>query len=629
MARILLVEDDNNLRDIYGERLMAEGYEIISASDGEEALQLASQQKPDLIISDVMMPKISGFDMLDILRQTPDTKNIKIIMMTALSQAEDKSRADKLGADKYLVKSQVTLEDVARVVHDILGDTPPDEADETDQNASFASNLSQPSDTIESSVPIIDSPNTSQTVPSQNSTTDTLGPVNGTPPAPLAVPEPIINSPVASLSTNDPSQTSNGLGSLVGITPQVNTSPLQPVQSTVINDTSASPVPSPSADPSQLSAPSVSTPPITISNPIISDNTTPPLLSTDINPANAPGSATPLGTASNQPIVQASTTAPLPSVPDNNSSSSTTKDETITNPITGEASSPVSYNQAQVNSDATSTEQEISEVAKQIENFMASNNPVASHTEPLKEPSEQDLIHAQNSNEDPKVVTASVAPNAINTASLNPSERVAPPIEVAPNIPPIIKPQLDTANPEPVSNRKRIIQPINDTALPDIHKLYEQQMAKEAEAVSGPAFTQAPAVAPIATNTISKQPADDLNNSPSFKEEQVFNPIITNTDPPAEVEPPELEQVDITSIAGANEPTEDTNFSIPAQLQTSPVAPTYQESTQSLTSEPPSNPPANPVVSNNSINSPTAPLPSSPATNPNESNPNDPSNFAL
>jgi DNA-binding response OmpR family regulator len=142
MAKILLVEDDNNLRDIYGERLMAEGYEIISASDGEEALQLASQQKPDLIISDVMMPKISGFDMLDILRQTPDTKDIKIIMMTALSQAEDKSRADKLGADKYLVKSQVTLEDVARVVHDILGDAPEEETDETDQNASFASSTS-------------------------------------------------------------------------------------------------------------------------------------------------------------------------------------------------------------------------------------------------------------------------------------------------------------------------------------------------------------------------------------------------------------------------------------------------------------------------------------------------------
>lgn len=116
----MLVEDDNNLREIYEARLLAEGYEIVSAKDGEEALALAVKEKPDLIISDVMMPKISGFDMLDILRSTAETKNTKVIMMTALSQAEDKSRADKLGADRYLVKSQVTLEDVAKVTREVL-----------------------------------------------------------------------------------------------------------------------------------------------------------------------------------------------------------------------------------------------------------------------------------------------------------------------------------------------------------------------------------------------------------------------------------------------------------------------------------------------------------------------------
>lgn len=126
MTKIMLVEDDNNLREIYEARLLAEGYEIVSAKDGEEALAMAVKEKPDLIISDVMMPKISGFDMLDILRSTPETKNTKVIMMTALSQAEDKARADKLGADKYLVKSQVTLEDVARVAAEVIsGETTP------------------------------------------------------------------------------------------------------------------------------------------------------------------------------------------------------------------------------------------------------------------------------------------------------------------------------------------------------------------------------------------------------------------------------------------------------------------------------------------------------------------------
>ncbi len=123
MAKILLVEDDNNLREIYEARLMAEGYDIVSARDGEEALSVAIKEKPDLIISDVMMPKISGFDMLDILRTTEETKNVKVIMMTALSQAEDKARAEKLGADRYLVKSQVTLEDVAKVAKEVLDGT--------------------------------------------------------------------------------------------------------------------------------------------------------------------------------------------------------------------------------------------------------------------------------------------------------------------------------------------------------------------------------------------------------------------------------------------------------------------------------------------------------------------------
>lgn len=132
--KILLVEDDNNLREIYGARLQAEGYDVVSAPDGENALAVAVKEKPDLIISDVMMPKVSGFDMLDILRNAPETKDTKIIMMTALSQAEDKARAEKLGADMYLVKSQVTLEDVTKAVHSIL-DAPSDSDQEADSAA--------------------------------------------------------------------------------------------------------------------------------------------------------------------------------------------------------------------------------------------------------------------------------------------------------------------------------------------------------------------------------------------------------------------------------------------------------------------------------------------------------------
>lgn len=118
----MLVEDDKSLREIYGVRLLAEGYDIVSAGDGEEALAMAIKERPKLIITDVMMPKISGFDMLDILRSTTETKDIKVIMMTALSSDDQRSRGEQMGADRYLVKSQVGIEDVVRVVHEVLGD---------------------------------------------------------------------------------------------------------------------------------------------------------------------------------------------------------------------------------------------------------------------------------------------------------------------------------------------------------------------------------------------------------------------------------------------------------------------------------------------------------------------------
>lgn len=124
MTKILLVEDDKSLREIYGVRLLAEGYDIVSAGDGEEALAMAIKEKPSLIVSDVMMPKISGFDMLDILRSTTETKGIKVIMMTALSSDDQRQRSEQLGADRYLVKSQVGIEDVVRTIHEVLGDIP-------------------------------------------------------------------------------------------------------------------------------------------------------------------------------------------------------------------------------------------------------------------------------------------------------------------------------------------------------------------------------------------------------------------------------------------------------------------------------------------------------------------------
>jgi len=120
--KILLVEDDEALRTVYKSRLEMEGFETAAAENGEAALSLVKSFKPDLAILDAMMPKISGFDVLDIFRNTAETKDIKVIMLTALSQPKDKERAKSLGADDYLVKSQVVIGDVVDRVKALLGE---------------------------------------------------------------------------------------------------------------------------------------------------------------------------------------------------------------------------------------------------------------------------------------------------------------------------------------------------------------------------------------------------------------------------------------------------------------------------------------------------------------------------
>jgi DNA-binding response OmpR family regulator len=123
--KILLVEDDVALAAVYKSRLELEGFDIREVNNGEEALTAAIEFKPDLILLDAMMPKISGFDVLDILRNTPDTTNIRVIMLTALSQPKDKERAESLGVDDYLVKSQVVIGDVVERIRHHLGLTAP------------------------------------------------------------------------------------------------------------------------------------------------------------------------------------------------------------------------------------------------------------------------------------------------------------------------------------------------------------------------------------------------------------------------------------------------------------------------------------------------------------------------
>lgn len=110
--KILLVEDDEGLAQVYIARLEVENFEVRRVPNGEDALATAIEFKPDLILLDIMMPKVNGFDVLDILRNTPETTNVKIVMLTALSQESDRKKAEEMGVDDYLVKSQVVISDV-------------------------------------------------------------------------------------------------------------------------------------------------------------------------------------------------------------------------------------------------------------------------------------------------------------------------------------------------------------------------------------------------------------------------------------------------------------------------------------------------------------------------------------
>ena len=201
MTKVLLVEDDKSLREIYGIRLVAEGYDIISAGDGEEALALAVQERPSLIISDVMMPKISGFDMLDILRQTQETKDIKVIMMTALSNDDQRQRGESLGADRYLVKSQVGIEDVINVVHEVLGDRSGQSAPSSPVQQPVVNNSQQPIDiTTPSPQP---APAPTPVAPAMPPQPATMSPVAAIAPAPTPV------APASRMMASPPTQSQN------------------------------------------------------------------------------------------------------------------------------------------------------------------------------------------------------------------------------------------------------------------------------------------------------------------------------------------------------------------------------------------------------------------------------------
>jgi len=120
MKKILFIEDESALQKTFGEILKQEGYEMISALDGETGLRLAKSEKPDLILLDLILPKIHGFDVLKKLKGDKETKDIPVIVLTNLEKIEDVDKALELGATTYLIKAQYSLEEVVEKIKKVL-----------------------------------------------------------------------------------------------------------------------------------------------------------------------------------------------------------------------------------------------------------------------------------------------------------------------------------------------------------------------------------------------------------------------------------------------------------------------------------------------------------------------------
>lgn len=121
--RILIVDDETYILNILDFSLGGEGFEVITASNGEEALTTAVDLHPDLIVLDVMMPKIDGFEVCRALKTKNDTKDIPIILLTAKDRDSDRKRGEEVGVDRYMTKP-FSPQRLIEAIHEMLGVSP-------------------------------------------------------------------------------------------------------------------------------------------------------------------------------------------------------------------------------------------------------------------------------------------------------------------------------------------------------------------------------------------------------------------------------------------------------------------------------------------------------------------------
>lgn len=117
---ILIVEDDRFLHSLIGDKLSKAGAKTLSAFDGEDGLAKAKESKPDIVLLDILLPGIDGFEVLKQLKADPALKNVPVIILSNLGQEEDIKKGTEFGAEEFLIKANFTLEDILKKINSVL-----------------------------------------------------------------------------------------------------------------------------------------------------------------------------------------------------------------------------------------------------------------------------------------------------------------------------------------------------------------------------------------------------------------------------------------------------------------------------------------------------------------------------
>ena len=123
MKKILIIEDDKFLRDLMEKKLLSSDYDVITADDGSVGLEMIQSAVPDLILLDILLPTMSGWDVLEKITKNPKTSSIPVVLLTNLGDQNDIDRGLKLGAKDYIIKANFTPAEIVEKIKKCLGET--------------------------------------------------------------------------------------------------------------------------------------------------------------------------------------------------------------------------------------------------------------------------------------------------------------------------------------------------------------------------------------------------------------------------------------------------------------------------------------------------------------------------